>query len=64
MAGGVLGLAVAFGCGYGMTGVMRNVMALLLHWRVFGARPLPQVTLGAATGPRLAYAIPSQSARW
>ena len=34
MAGGVLGLAVAFGSG--RCDLMRNVMALLLHWRVFG----------------------------
>jgi prepilin peptidase CpaA len=57
VAGGVLGLAVAFSYGYGLTAI-RNVKALLLHWRVFGVRPLPQVTLEAAKGPRLAYAVP------
>jgi prepilin peptidase CpaA len=57
VAGGILGLAVSFGYGYGMTAI-RNVSALLLHWRVVGLRPLPQVTLEVAGGPRLAYAIP------
>ena len=58
VAGGVLGLAVSFGYGYGMTAI-RNVWALLLPWRAFGVRPLPQVTLETAKGPRLAYAIPT-----
>jgi prepilin peptidase CpaA len=57
VAGGILGLAVSFAYGYGLTAI-RNVSALLGQWLLVGVRPLPQLTLQTARGPRLAYAVP------
>jgi prepilin peptidase CpaA len=57
IAGGVIGIAVAFGHGYLKTAA-RNLWMLLAHWRVTGVRPLHQVTLEGTRGPRLAYAFP------
>ena len=57
LLGGVIGIAVAFGHGYLRTAV-RNLWMLLMHWRVSGVRPLPEVTLEGTGGPRLAYAFP------
>ena len=31
---------------------------LLTHWRVMGIRPVDELTLEGARGPRLAYAVP------
>jgi prepilin peptidase CpaA len=57
VAGGVLGVVVAL-----MTGYFRqaadNVRLLLIHWRVAGIRPLPEMTLAHGRGPRLPYAVP------
>ena len=35
-----------------------NVWLLITHWRVGGIKPLPELTLSAGRGPRLAYAVP------
>lgn len=56
LAGGVMGLVVAFAHGYARTAVT-NVLALVSFWRAVGLRPLPHVSLDGG-GPRLAYAIP------
>jgi prepilin peptidase CpaA len=57
IAGGGIGIAVAFGHGYLGT-ALSNIWLLLTHWRVDGIRPLPALTLETTRGPRLAYAIP------
>jgi prepilin peptidase CpaA len=57
IAGGVLALLVAAGHGY-LRQVFRNLGSLLLFWRTAGLRPLPELTLERAKGPRLAYALP------
>ena len=57
MVGGVLGLVVALAHGYAGK-AFRNVLTLVMYWRVVGPRPLPSLTLEGARGPRLAYAIP------
>jgi prepilin peptidase CpaA len=56
LAGGVIGLLVAFAQGYARTAVT-NVLALITFWRAVGLKPLPHVSLDGR-GPRLAYAIP------
>jgi prepilin peptidase CpaA len=57
MAGGVMALVVGMvnGC---LAKSWSNVWVLLMHWRVSGLRPLPELTLEASRGPRLAYATP------
>ncbi len=57
IAGGVIALAVALGHGYLKT-ACRNLWMLLTHWRVMGLRPVDELTLQGARGPRLAYAFP------
>jgi prepilin peptidase CpaA len=57
IAGGVIALAVALGHGYLKT-AWRNLWMLLTHWRVMGIRPVDELTLQGARGPRLAYAFP------
>lgn len=57
LAGGVLALLVVLARGY-FAESMRNLWALLMHWRVFGLRPVPELTLQSSRGPRLAYAVP------
>jgi prepilin peptidase CpaA len=57
VAGGILGLVVALFHGYAGTAI-RNVMSLIGYWRAVGPRPLPELTLDGARGPRLAYAVP------
>jgi len=46
----------------GFSGYLRqmftNVWCLLMHWRVAGLRPAPELTLSTHRGPRLAYAVP------
>jgi prepilin peptidase CpaA len=58
---GVAGLILALGFsllkGYLRT-AMTNVSMLIMHWRVNGVRPLPELTLEHGKGPRLAYALP------
>ena len=57
IAGGVLAIVVALMHGYLKT-ALKNLRMLLTHWRVVGIRPLPEVSLETAEGPRLAYAVP------
>jgi prepilin peptidase CpaA len=57
IAGGVIALAVALGYGYLRT-ACRNLWMLLTNWRVTGIRPVDELTLEGARGPRLAYALP------
>jgi prepilin peptidase CpaA len=56
-AGGVMGMSVALATGYARQ-VFRNVWLLLQYWTVMGVRPLPELTLATAGGPKLPYAIP------
>ena len=53
----VLAIAVALASGY-FGRAMSNVKLLVMHWRVFGLRPLSEVSLDSSEGPRLAYALP------
>jgi prepilin peptidase CpaA len=57
VAGGVMALALALATGY-LGQALTNVWLLLAHWRVVGIRPLPELTLEGARGPRLPYAVP------
>jgi prepilin peptidase CpaA len=57
IAGGAIALVVSLMHGYLRT-ALTNVWMLLMHWRMCGIRPLPDVTLEGVRGPRLAYAIP------
>jgi prepilin peptidase CpaA len=57
IAGGVIALAVALGHGYLKT-ASRNLWLLLTSWRVIGVRPVDELTLEGARGPRIAYALP------
>jgi prepilin peptidase CpaA len=55
-AGGVLALVAAAWTGY-FRQALRNVSLLLTHWRVSGLRPLPELTIHDAKGPKLAYGV-------
>lgn len=57
IAGAVVAVIVSAWRGY-LRQALRNVWLLLAHWRVNGIRPLPELTLATAHGPRLAYAVP------
>jgi len=57
VAGGVMAVVVALAAGY-MRQAVSNVWMLLKYWRVMGVRPVPELTLSSARGPRLPYAIP------
>jgi hypothetical protein len=35
-----------------------NLWRMVMHWRVHGLEPVPELTLEQNRGPRLAYAIP------
>jgi prepilin peptidase CpaA len=50
-----LALAVARGC---VRQTFTNVQLLLIHWRVAGFTPHPELNLATATSPRLAYGVP------
>jgi len=56
VAGGVLAVGVSLFHGY-LREALRNVWMLLMHWRVAGIRPLPELTLEAQRGPKLAYGV-------
>ena len=57
IAGGVMGLVVAGFSGY-LGQAFTNVFSLLMHWRIVGFKPAPELTLSTHRGPRLAYAVP------
>jgi prepilin peptidase CpaA len=57
MAGGVAGGLVALRHGY-LRQALANVWLMLTHWRVFGFKELPGLTLVDGQAPRVAYAIP------
>ena len=57
VAGGVMALGVALATGY-LQRALANVSLLLMHWRLWGLRPLAEVSLEGSEGPRLAYALP------
>jgi len=57
LAGGVAAIVVALATGYMRTAV-DNVYLLLVHFRVAGVRPHPELTLERGKGPRLPYALP------
>ena len=57
IAGGVLAVVVALFHGY-LAATITNIKALLIHWQLFGIRPLEAVTLAGGRGLRLAYAVP------
>jgi len=57
MAGGVMAVVLALATGY-LRQALTNLSLLLMHWRVVGVRPLSELTLSEARGPRLPYALP------
>jgi prepilin peptidase CpaA len=57
LAGGALALALMVRHRYGGQAI-RNLWLLLMHWRVFGMRPLDSLTLDTSAGPKLPYALP------
>ena len=57
LAGGALAMIVAVRHRYATT-ALSNVWWLLGYWKVAGVRPLPELTLEHARGPRLPYALP------
>jgi prepilin peptidase CpaA len=56
IAGMVLAIVVSLASGY-LGRAMTNVWLLLTHWRVQGLRPLPELTIDQARGPKLAYGL-------
>jgi len=57
MAGAVMAVMVSAWHGY-LQQAWSNVWLLLMHWRVGGLKPVPELTLATSRGPRLAYAVP------
>jgi prepilin peptidase CpaA len=57
LAGGVMAVGVSLASGYARKAIS-NVWMLLQYWTVMGVKPLPELTLATAQGPRLPYAIP------
>ena len=57
IAGGVMALVVALSAGYLKT-ALGNLWRMVMHWRVHGLEPVPELTLAGNRGPRLAYAVP------
>jgi prepilin peptidase CpaA len=57
LSGGVMALFVAAASGY-LREAWSNIGFILTSWRVLGVRPIPELTLASARGPRLAYAAP------
>jgi prepilin peptidase CpaA len=57
IAGAIAAVVVSAWQGY-LRQALRNVWLLLVHWRVNGLRPAPELTLETSRGPRLAYAVP------
>ncbi len=57
LAGGAMALVLMLMRQYLREG-FTNLWLLLLFWRTSGLRPLPELTLQASRGPKLAYALP------
>lgn len=56
VAGGILALVATAWTGYFRQAV-GNMWLLLMHWKVMGLRPLPELTIHHGTGPKLAYGV-------
>ena len=57
IAGGITAVVVILQQRYGWQ-ALSNLRLLFSHWRINGVSALPELTLAASTGPRLAYAVP------
>ena len=57
LAGGIMAILLGLATGY-LGSAVRNVFELLVHFRQFGVRPHPTLTLERGKGPRLPYALP------
>lgn len=57
IAGGAIGLIVAFSHGYLKT-ALANIVAMFGYWSAVGLKAVPGLTLESSTSPRVAYAIP------
>lgn len=57
IAGGVAGVLLSLRINYLGT-ALSNIRSLLMHWRVNGLSPKPELTLAGGASPRLAYAVP------
>lgn len=55
-AGAVLALVAAISTGYTRQ-ALNNIWLLLMHWKLMGLRPLPEMTIHHGSGPKLAYGI-------
>ena len=55
-AGGLLAIGAALATGY-IRQALSNVWLLMMHWRVAGLQPLPQMTIHHGSGPKLAYGV-------
>ena len=55
-AGGILAIVASLASGY-MRQAFSNIWLLLMHWRVAGLRPLPEMTIHHGSGPKLAYGV-------
>jgi prepilin peptidase CpaA len=56
IAGALIALLLATARGY-LRQALRNLWLLLAYWRLAGVRPMSELTLETAKGPRLAYAF-------
>lgn len=56
MAGAVLAIAVSLVRGY-LRQALSNIWLLLMHLRLEGFRPLPELTIHHGKGPKLAYGV-------
>ena len=54
VAGGVFALLVSLAGGY-LRQALSNIWLLLMHLRLQGLRPLPELTIHHGSGPKLAY---------
>jgi prepilin peptidase CpaA len=57
IAGGLLAVLVTLRIGY-FSRAVANLWRLFGFWRTHGLTPMPDLTLAAGSGPRLAYAVP------
>jgi prepilin peptidase CpaA len=55
-AGGILAVVASLASGY-IRQAFSNVWLLMMHWRVAGLTPLPEMTIHHGTGPKLAYGV-------